>query len=204
MKKMVLRTGGFSFWLYLLVDLAGIAVFVWDWDTFLLAFYQQPNTLHIFTQLMFLWLIGYITASFFVNKITLTGETLSIRSLSERPFLPGKIRTTNRIELDDIAAIYIGKEGYVREFLQDNPNWEPESDQFYMRFGGRRQRPGAAGPQIGYRDIMVIAEKSGQLTFVSTKPFSAAGFRRLIAALREDRVEVFVGSKVLNKNQKSS
>ena len=199
MERTVLRTGGLGFWLYLAVDLAGIAVFVWDWDTFFLVFYQQPNMIQAIARLMYLWLFGFITASFFINKIVLTGEDLSVRSLSNAPFLPGI--KTGRVELGDVAAIYIGKEGYVREFLKDNPNWEPESEKFYLRFGGRRQRPGASGSQIGCRDIMVIAQKSGQLTFVSTKPFSAAGFRRLIAALREKRVEVFVGSGVLNRSK---
>jgi hypothetical protein len=193
MKKIVLRTGGGGLFLFLLLDCMLILGLIMGWKQ--LSFQNIGTIIGFIIVLLF---IAYCTFYIFINRIIFSDGVLSVRC-----FKPGwpKIEA-KQFDLRDIKTIYIGNEKYVRGFLLENKSWKTESKKFYRRFISHKY-PGASNVSqfaSSLMDVFVICSKEERVSIITTKPFSAAGFRRLIRELRKNNVEVQVGSKVLNRH----
>jgi hypothetical protein len=196
MKKIVLRTSGFGLFLFLFLDLLFIFPLVYFRDQ--LFSFQKASIGDIIGLLFMILFVAYITLYIFANKIRLTNECLIIRHLNYG--LPKII--TRHIDLHNVKSMYIGSKKFASGFLKDNKSWKTESKKFYNQFISHRY-PGAADVSrfaSGFMDILVILMKDDKVTIVNTKPFSAAGFRKLIIELRKNDVDVFVGNKSLEKH----
>jgi hypothetical protein len=176
MRRLTIRTSGYALFLFLFIDLALI----------FLNFHSPTQTLNIFlhgdlfaiiSTLVCFAIIIYIIAYILINRIVLTDDYITFRTLT---FFPGKI-VMNKASLTEIDNIFFGQEKFIRNHL--NPNDVKELDDFYKRFRSGYTKAVRFG--VSYADILVVTTKDRRILIVSTKPFSKNSFRRLFSQLSE-------------------
>lgn len=184
--------------LFLFLDSLLILGLIVGWKQFFL--FQNENFGSIIGATVVLFLVSYCTFYIFINRIVFANGVLSVRYL--KPGLP-KVKA-ERFDSQNIKTVYIGNKKYVMGLLHENRSWKTESKKFYKQFISHRY-PGASDVSrfaLSFMDVLVICTKDDEVAIISTKPFSAAGFRRLIMGLRGNGIKVLVGSKILNRRLK--
>lgn len=198
MKKTILRTGGFALFFFITLDALFIffpTYFYWQGE---LPFPTDPEGI---AGLVFLVaVIAFLTFTILINKIILTEEFLSTRDLVFSTVLP-KVRII-RTDLRSIAGVFVGRENYVRGLLRDNESWRNERERFFRGYtgyfiSGRRNNRSLARSLMV---IFVILKTDGTVMILSAKPFSAAGFRKLLRQFQEYGVKTSVQQNILGKN----
>lgn len=190
MKKTIIRTSGFAFYLFLFFDVGSI----WIFFKCVLLLQQHLDIRYICGLLLFLYFIFYFSVYILVNKITLTDEFISIRTMAhgDNPFKNGNIH----IKISEIESIFFGNEKCLRGLLKDNTKGINELNKFYKKYDqgmhGRNTRFA-----VRYSIVFVILTKEGNISIVSTKPFSKKGFKKLFGELGKYNFKILIRTKAL-------
>jgi hypothetical protein len=194
MKKVILHTSGFALLLFLSIGSLGVLVFsAWVRQNIGDGVVGFGSVLG--PTIVFLW-PAYCGLYIFINKIELSEQSLEFRYLAYG--LP-KLKQIH-VDLQAIQRVIIGDKKYISVVLKNNRQWKWESSKFYKQFVSHRLGTSLASQSaLGFMPVLVICMTDGQVAIINTKPYSAAGFRKLIAGLRQRNIDVLIGSKSLNK-----
>lgn len=197
MKTVVIRTGGFALCFLLSLDVLCAVGFVYSIGGIAAAGSISP--VEIVGLLILALVMAFLSAILLVSRIRLTEQSFTAQWIDSRSALPKKRSVS--VALDDLQTVLIGNRKFLEGHLRKNESWKRESTEFYRQYVGGRHSRGAAARSVAsaYTDVLVLLRRDGGVVLIGTKPFSAAGFRRLTAELSRRGMEVFVGNKALKR-----